>query len=98
MKAKGGRPKGSTDLLPRTRRNLEDVSEKINGLRYLRKKANVVAEELVRIALHAREEQVRAAACRDVLSYAWGKPVPIEGPGEDGTKVTIVNVITGVRG
>jgi hypothetical protein len=98
---KGGRPRGSRDKLPRSRTHLDERSgaDKVAGLEVMRQKAPVVGAELVRLALYAEAEPVRAAACRDVLAYAWGRPRPLEGePGEDAAKVTIVNVITGVRG
>jgi hypothetical protein len=99
---KGGRPKGARDKLPRSRTHRDERSgaDIVEGLQEMRKKAPVVGAELVRLALYAEAEPVRAAACRDVLAYAWGRPRPVEGDGGDGdaAKVTIVNVITGVRG
>jgi hypothetical protein len=69
-----------------------------------------VAAEMIRLALHAKENTVRVAACRDVLAYAWGRPAPYDGDEElrqlremmrdsaSGGQILIVNVVTGVRG
>jgi hypothetical protein len=84
---RGGRPKG-------TFKNRMGHAE---GRELAVAAAPKVAAELIRLALTAKMEAVRAGACRDVLAYAWGKPAPVEGGG-DSTNVTIVNVITGVRG
>jgi hypothetical protein len=83
---KGGRPPGR-------------LNERL-GRHLAIEAAPKVAAELIRLALHAKVETVRAAACRDVLAYAWGKPAPFEGDGSlpPGGQVMIVNVVTGVRG
>src|SRR5262245_30140182 len=53
-----------------------------------------VMQELVRLALHAKNEATRVAACKELLDRAIGKAVqPVSG--EEGGSV-VVQVITGV--
>jgi hypothetical protein len=80
---KGGRPLGK-------------LSERL-GRQLAIDAAPKVAAELIRLALHAKVETVRAAACRDVLAYAWGRPAPFDGDSSDPRQTIIVNVLTGVR-
>jgi hypothetical protein len=80
---KGGRPLGK-------------LSERL-GRQLTIDAAPKVAAELIRLALHAKVETVRAAACRDVLAYAWGRPAPYDGEGSDPRQTVIVQVLTGVR-
>src|SRR5215831_104732 len=54
-----------------------------------------VVQELVRLALHAKNEATRVAACKELLDRAIGKAVQPHS-GESGEGPVIVNVITGV--
>jgi hypothetical protein len=59
------------------------------------KPAPKVIAELVRLALHAKNEAVQVAACKELLDRAIGKAVqPHSGEGGEGP--VIVQVITGV--
>jgi hypothetical protein len=54
-----------------------------------------VLKELVRLALHSRNEATRVAACKELLDRAIGKAVqPVNG--DTGEGPFIVQVITGV--
>jgi hypothetical protein len=81
---KGGRPAGKP--LERLGRQLAIEA------------APKVAAELIRLALHAKVETVRAAACRDILAYAWGRPAPFDGETPPPGQMVVINVVTGVRG
>jgi hypothetical protein len=93
---KGGRPLGRSTERPGRSLAIEAAPR--------------VCAELIRLALHGKVETVRAAACRDVLAYAWGRPAAFDGDEElrqlremmresaSGGQVLIVNVVTGVRG
>jgi hypothetical protein len=51
---------------------------------------------LLEIATDGDSEAARVAACKELLDRGFGKvPQPVEG---DGPGVTVVNVVTGVRG
>jgi hypothetical protein len=51
--------------------------------------------QLQRLALHARAEAVRVAACKELLDRAIGKAVqPMSGA--DGEEPAVIQVITGV--
>jgi hypothetical protein len=51
--------------------------------------------ELVRLALHAKNESVQVAACKELLDRAIGKAVQPH-TGEGGEGPVVVQVITGV--
>lgn len=51
---------------PRTRQDIRDAISDEDGAR--------VAAELVRLALHAKHESVRCAACTDILDRLHGRP------------------------
>jgi hypothetical protein len=36
--------------------------------------ASEMGDELIRLALHGKTENIRCAAIRDGLAYAWGRP------------------------
>ena len=80
---KGGRPPGSKDNLP--------------GREKLRLAASEMGDELIRLVLHGKTENIRCAAIRDGLAYAWGRPPqPIDGDGAGGP--IIIKIITQVPG
>ena len=80
---KGGRPPGAKDNLA--------------GREKLRLAAPEMADELIRLALHGKTENIRAAAIRDGLAYVWGRPPqPIDGDGAGGP--IIIKIITQVPG
>src|SRR5262249_39813230 len=54
-----------------------------------------VMQELVRLALHAKNEATRVAACKELLDRAIGKAVQPHS-GETGEGPVVVQVITGV--
>jgi hypothetical protein len=59
------------------------------------KPALKVIEELVRLALHAKNEAVQVAACKELLDRAIGKAVQPHA-GETGEGPVLIQVITGV--
>jgi hypothetical protein len=80
---KGGHPAGSKDNLP--------------GREKLRLAGGEMADELLRLGLHGKTENVRVAALRDGLAYAWGRPPqPHDGDGAGGP--IIIKIITQVPG
>jgi hypothetical protein len=54
-----------------------------------------VVHELVRLALHAKNEATRVAACKELLDRAIGKAIQPRA-GESGEGPVIVQVVTGV--
>jgi hypothetical protein len=59
------------------------------------KPAQKVIAELVRLALHAKNEAVQVAACKELLDRAIGKAIQPH-TGESGEGPIVVQVITGV--
>jgi hypothetical protein len=84
---KGSRPVGRAKGTP------DKVSAEVRALAATH--GPKVIAELVRLALHAKNEATRVSACKELLDRAIGKAVqPISSYGED--EPVIIEVITGV--
>jgi hypothetical protein len=59
------------------------------------KSVEQIVAELVRLALHAKNESVQVAACKELLDRAIGKAVQPHA-GEGGEGPVIIQVVTGV--
>ena len=74
---------------PRSRRAITEAISDEDGAK--------VAAELVRLALHAKEESVRRAACSDILDRLHGRPMQameIDTPRDVSFEVRLVDAAT----
>jgi hypothetical protein len=82
--------------IPNSGRQLGTTNKNTAAIKALASKSvEQIVAELVRLALHAKNEAVQVAACKELLDRAIGKAVQPHS-GETGEGPVVVQVITGV--